>query len=80
MQIFTIDMIIDAVGIYFEIIRKTTMALFAAAYQNIGQSFNDLFHSDHKLVSGFVLVATIIFLVRLAKARKLAFLDSLFDK
>lgn len=79
MQIFTVDMIIDAVGSYFEISRKLTETLFSVAYQFIGQSFFELIHLDHKLVSAFVLVGTIIFLVRLARARKLGFIGSLFD-
>ena len=79
MQLFTFDMIIDAAGTYFEVTRKVTAALFAAAYQNIGLSFNDLLHSDHKLVSAFILVGTIVFLVRLARARKLGFIQSIFS-
>ena len=46
MQLFTFDMIITAAGTYFEVARKVTAALFAAAYQNTGQSFNDLKHSN----------------------------------
>ena len=79
MQLFTFDMIITAAGTYFEVARKVTAALFAAAYQNIGLSFNDLLHSDHKLASAFILVGTIIFLVRLARARKLGFIQSIFS-
>lgn len=79
MQLFTFDMIITAAGTYFEVARKVTAALFAAAYQNIGLSFNDLLHSDHKLASAFILVGTIVFLVRLARARKLGFIRSIFS-
>ena len=72
-------MLITAATTCLDLVGKLAAALFAAAYQNIGLSFNDLLHSDHKLVSAFILVGTIVFLVRLARARKLGFIQSIFS-
>lgn len=80
MQIITSEMIITPIGTYFDITRKLIAMVFTALYQNIGHSFNNLIRTNHKLGAAFVIVGSIVMLIYLAKARKFAFVGSLFDK
>lgn len=79
MQIFTPEMIITAIGTYFDTTRKLIATIFAALYQNIGQSLNGMLHSGQKVGSALVLVGSSIILLGHIKARKLDFIRSIFS-